>query len=374
MNSYHQFLNFLKNRELNELYASVAMRALAISMISIFIPIYLLQLGYSLVAVFGFFLTLNITRVVFMVVAAKISSRIGFKHTMFLNAPFLIAFYLLLYTLDYHPLPLYFLAIILGIGSSLFWLGYHFDFATFSDHKTRGKQISIAKIFISVFAVLGPLAGGLILYFFGFHLLFIISSSLLFFSVVPLFFSKDVYQPFDFSLKKIFVKKKTRNALAYMGHGAENSVAAFVWPIFIFFSILNSYVLLGLVSTVALFFTLISTLIIGKISDIRRRLVLRTASISTSIIWILKIFVATTLHVFILDSLHGITRTMKEVPFDALSYDKANKRENIMQHIVFREIFLQVGRIVLYTILMMSASLVAGLLMGSGSSLLILFF
>ena len=297
------------------MYATIALRSLALAMIVIFIPIYLLQLGYSLKSVFVFYLALNISRIFFMIVAAKVSSRYGFKHSMFYHVPFMVVFYVLLYNLeDYGNLiPLWIPAIVLSIGSSLFWMGYHLDFAKFSHKKSRGSEIGFSKIFSSGFHAAGPLIGGLVLYFFSFKILFVIVSVLLFFSVMPLFFSKDVHQPINISLKTIFNKKRIKGAVSHMGFGIESSVAIVIWPIFIFFSILNNYVALGLVSSLGLVFSLIATFVIGKFSDARRRLVLRLGAILTSLVWFLKLFVSSMMQIFIVDSIHGVTRTMKYI-------------------------------------------------------------
>jgi len=374
MHTYYHILDFLKNRELNELYATIALRSLALAMIVIFIPIYLLQLGYSLTAVFVFYLVLNIARVFFMVAAAKIASRRGFKHVMFYHVPFMIIFYILLYNLENYGenIPLWIPAIFLAAGSSLFWMGYHLDFAKFSNKKTRGREIGFSKIFSSIFHVAGPFIGGLILYYFSFKILFTVVSIILFFSVSPLFFSKDIHSPLTISLKSIFNKKKIKSAFAHMGFGIESSVAIVIWPIFIF-AILDSYVVLGLVSSFGLLFSLIATFIIAKFSDARRRLVLRLGAVFTALIWFLKVFITTGLQIFIVDSIHGVTRTMKYISFDALSYDKANKG-GIMEHMVFREVFINFGRVVLYSILILTSDLVGGLIMGGGSSLLVMFF
>ena len=311
-----------------------------------------------------------------MVVAAKVSSKFGFKHSMFYHVPFMIIFYALLYGLeDYgHLIQLWIPAVFLSIGSSLFWMGYHLDFAKVSHKKSRGSEIGFSKIFSSLFHAAGPLIGGLILYFFSFKILFIVVSFLLFFSIIPLFFSKDLHQPINISLKTIFNKKRLKSAVSHMGFGIESSVAIVIWPIFIFFSILNkNYIELGLVSSFGLVFSLIATVIIGKFSDSRRKLVLRLGAVLTALVWFLKLFVSTVMQIFIIDSIHGVTRTMKYISFDALSYDKANKR-GIIEHMVFREVFINLGRVILYLFLILTANMIGGLLLGGGGALLMLLF
>lgn len=366
-------LHFLKNRELNELYISVAIKSFALSMVSIFIPIYLLELDYSLVTVFIFFAVLNASHALFIVPAAKISSKYGFKHAIFFSIPILIIFYLGLYTLEQFHWPLYLLAIIFGINSALYWIGYHIDFSIFSDKKDRGKEVGVAKIATSVFYVLGPIIGGFILTYIGFQVLFVAVSVLLLASVIPLFFSKDIHDSIQFSTKEIFKGQKIRNTIVFAGHGIERGISLVIWPIFIFYSILNDFTTLGLVSSISLLFSLFFVFIIAKFSDIRRKLVLKIGSILNAIIWGVRFFVKTTLQVFIVDSFYGISQTLISIPFDALSYDKANE-SNIVKFIIFREITIQGGRIILFIIMAIIATLTISFFFGGGASLLYLFF
>ena len=94
MQRLHYNLHFLRNRELNELYISVAIKSFASSMITIFIPIFLLKLDYSLTHVLIFYAILNATHALFVIPAAKISSIYGYKPSLFFSIPILIVFYL----------------------------------------------------------------------------------------------------------------------------------------------------------------------------------------------------------------------------------------------------------------------------------------
>jgi len=373
MHRPHHYLHFLKNRELNELYISVAIKSFALSMISIFIPIFLLKLNYSLTSVLIFYAVLNATHALFVIPAAKISSKHGYKHSIFYSIPILIIFYLGLYTLGQFHWPIYLLAIIFGINNALYWVGYHVDFSIFSDRKERGEEIGIAKIVTSVFRVLGPVIGGLILTFIGFQALFVTVSILLLASVVPLFFSKDVHKPVPLSIKEIFKGQKIKNTLAFMGHGIESGVSSVIWPIFIFFTILNNFTTLGIVSSLSLLFSLIFVFIIGKFSDVHRKLVLKIGALFNTMIWGVRFFVKTTFQVFIVDSFYGISQTLISIPFDALSYDKANK-SNIVKFIIFREMTIQTGRVILFLVMTMITALTTSFFFGGGASLLYLLF
>jgi len=373
MHKLRHYLYFLEKRELNELYVSVAIKSFAVSMISIFVPIFLLNLNYSLTTVLIFYAVVSIAHALFIIPAAKISSKMGFKHSIVYSIPVLILFYAGLYTLELFNWPLYALAIVFGISNALYWIGYHIDFSIFSDEKKRGTQIGKAKIVTLIFQILGPLTGGLILTFAGFQTLFILVSLLLAASTIPLFFSGDVYKSVPISIKEIFGGQKVRNAITFMGHGIESGVAMVIWPIFIFTTILNSFTTLGLVSSLSLLFSVLFVFIVGRFSDINRRLVLKVGAILNSIIWSVRFFVQTTFQVFIVDSLYGISQALITIPFDAMSYDKANKTD-VVKFIMFREILVQAGRVLLFAVLAVFAIPAIGIFLGAGASLLYLLF
>ena len=373
MHRPHHHLHFLKNRELNELYISVAIKSFAVSTISIFIPIFLLNLNYSLTSVLIFYAILNATHALFVIPSAKISSKYGFKHSILFSIPILIIFYLALYTLEQFSWPIYLLAVIFGISNSLFWMGYHVDFSKFSDKKNRGKEVGMTKIVSLIFHALGPVIGGLILTFIGFEALFATVSVLLIASAIPLFFSKDIHEPILFSIKEIFKGQKIKNTLAFAGHGIESGISSVIWPIFIFFTILNNFATLGSVSSLSILFSLVFVFIVAKFSDIHRRLFLKIGSIMNALIWSIRFFIKTTFQVFIIDSFYGISQTLIHIPFDALSYDKANK-SNIVKFIVFREMIIQTGRVILFLVMTVIAALTTSFLFGGGASLLYLFF
>ena len=82
--------------------------------------------------------------------------------------------------------------------------------------------------------------------------------------------------------------------------------------------------------------------IAAKFADVDRRLVLRFGSLWAGFIWGVKLFLNSARSVFIVDGLHGLASTTISIPFDALSYDKANK-EGLVEYIIFREVTIQVG-------------------------------
>src|SRR3989338_11575398 len=76
------FFSFFKSRELNELYASISIRAFSLSLIGVFVPIYFYLIGYPLISIFFFYILHSLFHIVFSIPVAKISSRFGIKHSI----------------------------------------------------------------------------------------------------------------------------------------------------------------------------------------------------------------------------------------------------------------------------------------------------
>ncbi len=357
MHTTGHFFHFFKNRELNEMYVSLSIRSFALSLIGIFIPIFFYLKGYSLIAIFFFFIIQSVVHITFSVPAAEISSRFGIKHSMLLSVPFLIVFFFLLYSLDKFAWPLPVLAIFAGISTALFWIPYHIDFAKFTDSKNRGKQIGFSGIIASLFSVAGPVFGAVLLTFIGFKMLFMIVSLLLFVSVVPLFMSQEVHQPIGFSLRGFFKGQKAKDVLSFLGHGMENKMSTIVWPLFVFIVIFGEkYTSLGILSSLTLGAAFISTIFIGKFSDLRRTAVLKTGSVLNAIVWVVRSFIVTPIQVFVTDVFYGISNTTMHIPFDAINYDKADERKEVAKLILEREIYHHVGVIILFLLLIFIAA------------------
>jgi MFS family permease len=337
----------LRNRELNELYANIAIRAFAFALAGVFIPIYLYQLGYSFTTIFFFYGLLGLITAVSSLVSVKVFSKFGLKHCMLISMPFLIVFFTLLYTLEGFGWPLILLSLIYGISAAFFWVP------------------------------IGPGIGGLILAFFGFKILFIIVIIFLIGSIIPLFLTKEIHQPFHFSLKEFFQGQKLKEILGFMGHGAEMRLGWIVWPLFIFLFILGEkYIYLGIVSSLSLFSGVLFIFIAGKLSNTKgRKTTLKIGAITNAIIWVIKSFIITPLQVIITDLFYGATQATMNVPFDAISYDKAKKR-NVTGIILQREFYIHMGAFLMFMILIIFANSIVEIFRYGGplSSLLRFFF
>ena len=170
------FIHFLKNKEMNLLYLAIFFITLGDALISVFVPIYLYQLGYQVTQILYFYLLVSIFFVTFSILGAKITSRFGEKHSMIISTPFAILFYIgLIFMNSKSFLLFYFLPLFMAFRALLFNYGFHLNFINHSNKNKTGNQFAFIQTIALLSTVVSPYIGSLIAEL-NFAFLFIISA------------------------------------------------------------------------------------------------------------------------------------------------------------------------------------------------------
>ena len=345
INFKNYFAKDLK-REILELYASTTIKYFALSLISIFEPVYLYTLGYSLQWII-FYFAITYTVVFFAApFGGKLAVRFGFEHCILYSVPVLIVYYLFLYSIPSLPVLFFIAPFLFAFHKILFWPAYHANFVYYGNKSKRAMEISSIKGLVYLVAIAGPIIGGIILTFFGFKILFIIVCLILFASIIPLFTTLEKFEPGKFGYFKAFRDflnpKFRRTRFAFMGF-AEDVVELTCWPIFIFL-ILASYASLGIIASGGTIASFLSIFLIGKWADKNdKRKMIRVSTVIYSLTWLIKSFIQTGLGLFLINSLSGISKRGISVPMTAIIYNEGSKRGNL-KCIIFREMSIYFGR------------------------------
>lgn len=369
----HHWWRFFPKKKLTQIYTSAALRSFAISLLSLFVPLYLyVERGFSLEQTIYFFIFYAVIFAVSAPVAAKFGARFGAKHAILLSVPFYLLFILGLYLLPQISIPLALISALLGLSQSFYWMGLHLIFSRASDHDHRGEELG-KRDSISVLAtMLGPVIGGLLIKYTGFSLVFSLTALILFGSVLFLFLSKEDKYQYHFTFRSLMDKRQWRDDLFFTARGMQIIAAGVVWPLFIFV-ILNDYFSLGLTGFILSGISAVLIFVVGRLSDhTSRRKIIRWVVGFESLSWVLKAFVVSVSQVFGITIFSAFTGGFMESPLGALEYDKA--RGNAAGYFVNREIFLCLGRILLLVFVLMMNSLSGGLILTGLASLLALLF
>lgn len=341
---------------LGKVYISESIRNIALSLIEIFVPIYLLQLGFPLWQVVLYFIVERVVHILLAIPVGKFAARVGCTYSLLLGVPLQILFYVLLSTLSTHHWSLYLLAVIGTTGSTCYWVSRHILFARYTDDGKRGTQLGIAQGLYYVMYIGGTLVGGFILTLFGIQPLVAIVSLLLFISTVPLFFIREPKDRVSFRLSNLSSGQSTRTVALFMAQGVDNVVNGTLWPIYIFFNILNTFITLGFVVFLQNLFNMLASYFTGKATDGKAALILQIGGAVDFVIQAIRFFLSTSLQVYVMDSFKGMTSNLIAIPFNAVSYDRANKND-IAAFIVFREMFIQLGQLTVFVVLLVVLNL-----------------
>ncbi|TSC96173.1 MAG: Uncharacterized protein Athens101410_103 [Parcubacteria group bacterium Athens1014_10] len=334
-------------RELKELYLSTLILNLAISAVSIFEPIYLYTLGFSLSQIVLFFIFVYALYFFIVPIGANIARTKGYEHSIFYSSFFCILYYLSLFSISRNVYFVYLAILMLAVSKALYWPAYHADFTRFGRGEERSREISNLVVLYSIVCVVGPFLGGLIISFFGFKVLFMMVSFLILISNLPMLATKEVFTPLKFSykdaFKRLFKKNYRKGVLAYLGYG-EEFIFLVIWPVFIYLTAKNFFSI-GSIIALSTLISSLSILYIGKTADEKDKYkILNSGIIFGSISWFLRIFTSSPFAVFLLHSSTQISQRLVGIPMMSLVYNQGSK-SSIMKTIVFFEMSLVIGKL-----------------------------
>ncbi len=347
------------------LYIGKTIVLIATALFGIFLPIFLYDLfGQDLrmaVIYYGVGYLLYGLTVSF---GAKFLNGFGFRRALRVSVLLGASFYAIFYFIDAenakYLIP--FSILVLVFFRLFYWVPYHVDFAKFTNKKTRGRQVSVLNASRLAAGVFIPLAAGYVISHFGFNVLFLIAIILYLVSGIPYLVIPRTREKFSWSFletwKQFFSRERRKMVLAYMADGAENIVGLVIWPIFIYQLLNGDYFKVGAISTFIIGITVVAQLLLGKRMDLdsSKKGVLKWGSFLYSAGWVIKIFITTAFHIFMVGAYHSIAKIFLRTPFDALTYEiAADQGHFVDEFTVLHEIAINFGR-ALMVILIVAAS------------------
>ncbi len=336
------------NREVKEVYWQTLLSNLAISLVFIFEPIYLFTLGYSLVHILWFYVLVYVWYAILIGFAAKITSRIGYKHSIFLSNIFYVAYWLTLYFIHGHPKLFLIAPVLWALQKSFFWPPYDADIALSDKKDQRGREVGALMSLIMMTFIISPVIGGGIAAQWGFVSLFILASVLMIISSWPLFLSREMYNRHNFKFLDLWkiLKDRPRNFFGYWGF-AEDLMLQSLWPLFIFLAVGNVSAV-GLIATIAMLVASLLMLYIGKRSDqVDKQFLTERNSIFYGLTWIFRFFAQSIPLILVFDLLTKTLKGLVAVPMTALTFEIAGSRDHdyAIAYSVFYEFSLSIGKI-----------------------------
>ncbi|PIX56875.1 MAG: hypothetical protein COZ48_03915 [Candidatus Yonathbacteria bacterium CG_4_10_14_3_um_filter_43_12] len=211
----------------------------------------------------------------------------------------------------------------------LFWIPYHVDFAIFTIIGRRGGQVGLMLSTITLLGVVGPMIAGYIIETWSMQALFFIAIIVYILGMIPFALVPHTNEKFSWNYtrawRELFSKKNGAVVWASVATVTEETIGVIVWPIFIFLLLQRDYFKVGTLSSFIVGFIVLLQYMFGQYLDKigRKHQMLKAGSILYALGWIVKIFILTAFHVFIIGLYHKIAKVMTDTSYGAIFYDLA---------------------------------------------------
>ncbi|MEA3398957.1 MAG: MFS transporter [Patescibacteria group bacterium] len=355
----HYHINFKHYFEspLSKLELSVWLLTFGRSLVSIFIPIILLQMGFSLTNVILFFVILNIIDLPLNLLSKRLIIKYGAVRIIFLGIIFSIISLIILYFGDLNFNVLIVLAIALAGYDAFYWVAHWFVFneCIVLDKKT-GKKVSSMMIVRNLAVLIAPLIGAGMLIFLNKNYLLIISIAIILSSLLPLLKLDLKYTISDKRMKwdKFFSYKKNIKDYIFIFLRKFNDEAELViLPIFIFITF-KSIESIGLISAIAMTISILSTYLVGKWTDkFNNNFLILLGSLFLGIVWILRLAIPTISIIYITTIFVGFLVVLLNIPIDS-NLIRNSKKTSMIEVSTYRNFIGMLGSFLFYLILFFS--------------------
>ncbi len=325
----------------------------ALGLVSVFIPIYLLDLGYSLQSVFGWFLTMFTSFTIASFFSVYLTNRIGFVYTFYIRFIFLISHLGLLLILPSHPQIFFIIAILTGLDWAFFWIPLNVLFVRNTVNEKTGEALSKLSAYPEILGMFSPLAGAFIVLKFGFPVLFVVAMILALLAVTRLFPLSSERTNFKFTLnrtREIYTKYSSLFKTEIVSRLAEDT--GMIWSIFVYLQLASKFEV-GVVATIAKVVGILFILTLGKLTDEWNKYkLLKIGAVMVSFAWLLNFLIgSTTLNpwfFYIATLTMGLSLKTFLIPYRTVLWNSGRKDD--AQFIVLREIPSFIGRVILLSL------------------------
>ncbi len=353
-------------KEMGELYASSAISNFALSIITLFEPIFLYSvLHLKIPVILLFTAAVYFVYILLIPFGGKFASAYGYRHAIVLSAPFQIFYWLALLASIGHPMAVFLAAPVLALQKSFYWPGFHSVMAYYGQTEQVGREFGMVYAIENISQIGGPVLGGILAQYFGMPAAFLVAALVYCVSIIPLLLAAEIFTPRDYSFRQTWELYKSfpKKFVGYLGFGDELFVLT-IWPVFIYI-IVTDYKDTGLLTAGAALIATITALFLGKITDsYTKRVLVKIGAFFGSIFWVGRYFCTNFVTTFTADTLSRTSRETMFIPLSTLTYLRA-EQTHVVPYAVFFEQSLAIGKL--------SACLLGALLFYLTNSFMVLF-
>lgn len=326
---YWRYVSF---SQVAELYASRTLRMMAVSMVSIFVAIYLYQNGYDLTFIMLYFAAYFLVKGVLALPSAYVIAKIGPKHaTLMSNLLYVPALLILTLLPEYGMFSLVGFGLFQAVSSAMYEMSYLVNFSKVRAEEFIGKEIGYMHMLERLAGGLSPVLGGFVAFLFGPQATLIVASILFAGAALPLLFTPE---PVRLNQKITYHglpwRKIYRGVRAELSIGVDLLVSGTSWSLFVALAIFGEttnsiYAKLGILASITIIAAIISAKAFGMIVDRKRGgELLRVGVVLNVMTHLCRPFVSTPLGAVLINASKEVATTGYAMPFTKGMFDMAD--------------------------------------------------
>lgn len=346
---YHFHVHAFRNKEIDSLYITLALIGFASGLVSVFVPVYLLNIDYEIWEIIFFYCLKSAFHVALLFMLIPLLRHMSDKLMMAVGILFLALY---LFGLSYMveiPLLFYLLPIAHPFYMIFFWLGYHVDFAAASDDDYVGEEVGTNLMLTTLAKFAAPVIGGFIIGFLGFSSGFTISVIIILLALIPLLWLPSRTVDPDLGMRKIIssaFNDYRPYRLSSLGYANEKMIEIIIWPLFIFL-VVGSIEQLGGIISFGLLVGGLTTYIAGRFfDDGKGESIISFGSFGIAGVWFLRVLILQPIMVVFTQVFYFIVHSATLSAWSSQYYQLAEKAESLSTFIVSQEFIYNASRVV----------------------------
>lgn len=341
---FHQQFRWLPERA--EVYLTQWLHAFGVALVSVFVPIYLLTLGFSLQQALLFVLVQFAVGSLTAPVTLMLHARKGYHFTLLLAGGLHLVALVALFALARGDVPFLLPAAIYGMGTSWHWITIHRLFLLSSDAKHRGSEVSLLHSAAHFLQAIAPGIGGMLAVRFGFPALMLAAACVLFASVLPLTARLPERAAAQFSWTELLQMRRHRFVGVSVAEGFAFTALAYLLPLLIYLTLFETRTV-GFIKSLDSGVSIFAIIIVGRLLDRtgRHGRWLTAGSVLLAGILLLAPLAQSRLAFTVLAVALSAAAAIYFTSYDTIFYDLASaEQERSASFVVVREILVNLGR------------------------------
>lgn len=318
------------------------------SLIEIFISLYLFKNGISFHNIILFYFFVNMFAVPLSYVFVKLGETTKYIYIMIIGLIAFVIVQLLLRNVINSNYYLILLAFVYSVYRRGYWVARRLYITEIMPTNKTSGLFSIVLVLSQLASIVAGCVGSIILNNVGIVTLTIISSTLLFLSVIPLLGIKHNNVSKDIKLKES-IKKYDKNNYLVFSFYELNNLLTFIFPIYIALHVENSYFLAGNLNAISNIAIILFIMIYGKVLD-KNKNYIATSTILVLLCAILK-FNIKSYYILAIYFVEGIVTKMQSQSVNKIYFENRGDMDLTHYNLIYQIIECLVRALVTFPLL-----------------------